>query len=457
MGWLCVALLAGTGPAGCGGGSEEKTDPDSGGSTTTGGGDSSGGAIPVAGGAGGTAGDSAATGGSDTENDAPGGAATGGNATGGTATGGNATGGAGTGGAAVGGAAALGGTGGTGVGGATALGGTGGTGVGGEMAAGGTGGSGVGGTDAAGGAAGGGGVGGAAGSSGGAAGVGAASAGSGGTAPAGGSAGVSTGGVTGVTTSLTDYTRTIGPLTLEGPDQASGITHQPETDTFYVVTNTSHRLHEFSTDFSTRLRTISLDNGPTDTEDVAYLGNDRFAIVVEDNEVYVVTIAAGAVTADLGAAEVERYVVSAPPATFNVGFEGVAWQPGVGIGGRFYVCQEGGGNVPIRVLSFLRQNAAGTYDYSNGTLTVDEPWNAVTALGAEMIDLSGVAFDVESNTLLVLSHESSKIVRVVPDTGEILEQRSLQGSPQYEGITFATGGRLVVVSEPNWVEVYALD
>jgi len=283
------------------------------------------------------------------------------------------------------------------------------------------------------------------------------STGSGGAAPAGGSAGAPMGGAGGANTSLDDYVRVLGPLTVEGPDQASGVTHQPETDTFYVVSNTSHVLHEFSTDFSTRLRTISLENGPTDTEDVAYLGDDRFAIVVEDNEVYVVTIAPGAVTADMGAADVERYVVSAPPATVNVGFEGVAWQPDVGVAGRFYVCQEGGGNVPIRVLSFLRNGAAGTYDYSSGTLTVDEPWNAATEIGAEMIDLSGVAFDVDSNTLLVLSHESSKVIRVVPDTGEILEQRALEGSPQYEGITFATGGRLVFVSEPNWVEVYEVD
>jgi uncharacterized protein YjiK len=179
--------------------------------------------------------------------------------------------------------------------------------------------------------------------------------------------------------------------------------------------------------------------------------------VVEDNEVYVVTIAPGAVTADLGAADVERYVVSAPPATVNLGFEGVTWQPGVGTAGRFYVCQEGGRNVPIRVLSFLRSDAAGTCDYSNGTLTVDQPWNAVTELGAAMIDLSSVGFDVESDTLLVLSQESSKVIRVVPATGAILEQRDLEGSPQYEGITFATGGRPVLVSEPNWVEVYQVD
>jgi uncharacterized protein YjiK len=55
---------------------------------------------------------------------------------------------------------------------------------------------------------------------------------------------------------------------------------------------------------------------------------------------------------------------------------------------------------------------------------------------------------------LVLSQESSRLLRVAPETGDILDQRELSGSPQYEGVTLASGGRLVLVSEPNSVEVY---
>ena len=50
--------------------------------------------------------------------------------------------------------------------------------------------------------------------------------------------------------------------------------------------------------------------------------------------------------------------------------------------------------------------------------------------------------------------ESSRLRRVVPETSAILDQRDLSGSPQYEGVTLADGGRLVLVSEPNYVEVY---
>jgi uncharacterized protein YjiK len=249
--------------------------------------------------------------------------------------------------------------------------------------------------------------------------------------------------------------RTQGPLTLSGISNASGITWKPETDTFFIVANTTHLLYEYSADFKTRLRTVSLDDGPTDTEDVAYLGANRFAVVVEDNEVYVLSIADGATSASMSAADVERYVVSAPPATVNRGFEGVTLRPGVGAAGQFIVCQEGGvTGVPIRVLSFERRTSAGTSSYANGTLVVKEPWNALDKLGAVATDLAAVCFDVSSSTLLVLSQETSRLLRVAPETGEILDQRALSGSPQYEGVTLADGGRLVLVSEPNYVEVY---
>jgi uncharacterized protein YjiK len=55
---------------------------------------------------------------------------------------------------------------------------------------------------------------------------------------------------------------------------------------------------------------------------------------------------------------------------------------------------------------------------------------------------------------VLLSQESSRLLRVAPETGELLDQRDLAGSPQYEGVTLADEGRLVVVSEPNLVEIY---
>ncbi len=263
------------------------------------------------------------------------------------------------------------------------------------------------------------------------------------------------GGATVTAAPLDGYVRTLGPLELAGIANASGITWKPETDTFFVVTNGSHTLYEYTADLSTRLRDISLDGGPTDTEDVAYLGADRFAVVDEGNEVFVVKIPAGATSADLSAGDAERYRVSAPPAPVNRGLEGVAWRPDVGPRGQLVVCQEGGvTGVPIRVLFFQRGASAGSYDHADGSLLVDEPWDALAMLGGVVTDLAGACYDASSSTLLLLSQESSRLLRVAPETGELLDQRDLAGSPQYEGVTLADEGRLVVVSEPNLVEIY---
>jgi uncharacterized protein YjiK len=147
--------------------------------------------------------------------------------------------------------------------------------------------------------------------------------------------------------------------------------------------------------------------------------------------------------------------VSAPPATTNRGFEGITFHPGAGAAGELIVCQEGGvSGTPIRVLFFDRRASAGPSSYADGTLVVREPWSALSKLGSVATDLAAVHFDVSSSTLLVLSQESSRLLRVAPETGEILDKRDLSGSPQYEGLTLTADGRLVLVSEPSYIEVY---
>jgi uncharacterized protein YjiK len=47
-------------------------------------------------------------------------------------------------------------------------------------------------------------------------------------------------------------------------------------------------------------------------------------------------------------------------------------------------------------------------------------------------------------------------MRVDPATGDVLDTLMLTRSPQYEGVTLASRGRLVLVSEPNTVEIFQL-
>jgi uncharacterized protein YjiK len=53
----------------------------------------------------------------------------------------------------------------------------------------------------------------------------------------------------------------------------------------------------------------------------------------------------------------------------------------------------------------------------------------LSKLGVAATDLAAVSFDVSISTLLVLSQETSRLLRVVPETGAIIDQRDLKTCP----------------------------
>ena len=112
----------------------------------------------------------------------------------------------------------------------------------------------------------------------------------------------------------------------------------------------------------------------------------------------------------------------------------------------------------MRVLNFdyvLSEPPYGSRSALDGSLEVREPWDAEIAFAAIATDLAGMTFDGSSETLLVLSQESSVLMRVEPDTGALLEFLSLSGSNSYEGVTLFEDCRLAVMAEPDYVELYA--
>jgi uncharacterized protein YjiK len=253
------------------------------------------------------------------------------------------------------------------------------------------------------------------------------------------------------------------PIALDGIVNASDIAWKPSTDTFFLLTDRTTTFHEYSADFATVVRTITLVNSPVDAEGLAYLGEaggrDRFALGVEANadEVLIFELDAEATALDFATAVLQTYVPGAEPSVANKGWEGVAYRPAAnGDPAWLWACQEGEpGQVPIRVVGFpYLPDGADTLSYADDSLTVEEPWNAADELDAD--DLSSLVYDADSDTLLVLSDLSSKLMRVDPATGEVLDTLMLTRSPQYEGVTLAGGGRLVLVSEPNFVEIFQL-
>lgn len=293
------------------------------------------------------------------------------------------------------------------------------------------------------------------------------SGGAGGGAGNGGAAGASAGaGGSGNAAGFPPFTaytpRGATPIELDGIVNASDIAWKPSTDTFFVLTDRTSTFHEYSADFTAVVRTITLVNPPVDAEGLAYLGEvgglDRFAVSVEanDDEVLIVDLDPAATALDFSSAVVQTYIPGAEPPVANKGWEGVAFRPAAnGEPAWLWACQEGEpGQVPTRVVGFpYLPGGATTLSYADDSLAVEEPWDAAETLYAD--DLSGMVYDGDTGTLLVLSDLSSRLLRVAPDTGETLDALDLTRSPQYEGVTLASG-RIVLVSEPNWIEIFEL-
>jgi uncharacterized protein YjiK len=264
-------------------------------------------------------------------------------------------------------------------------------------------------------------------------------------------------------TPLSEYVPEGSPIELSDVTGASDITWKPSTDTFFVVMDRFAELREYDFSFTEPVRVIEIQNGPADAEGLTYLGVsgglDRFALAAEANDdvVYTFELAPDAAALDMGQALLQTYVPSEAPSVANSGFEGVAFRPGNAASGPLlYACQEGSPDqVPIRVLSFpYAADGLATLSYADSSLLVSETWDAQEKLGTVAGDLSGLHYDTESDTLLVLSHLGSRLLRVAPSSGDILDELVLDRSPQYEGVTLASEGRLVFVSEPNFVEIF---
>ncbi|MFC1641820.1 SdiA-regulated domain-containing protein [Myxococcota bacterium] len=240
------------------------------------------------------------------------------------------------------------------------------------------------------------------------------------------------------------------------PAEASGIAWNWDQSTFFVVANFQGSVWEYTQDFQTLLRSIPLEGLDTDTEGVAYLGDGWLAISAETNYVYVARVAADSASISLAPEQTQVLQPCAAPPVVNAGLEAIAYRPpDEATPGRFFVGQE---CQPMRVLQY--DDAARTppfepASYANGTLVVSEPWDAEVALGGTVSDIAGMTYDTANDTLLLLSQASSRILRVEPTQGTLIEELPLAGTSSAEGVALYGSCRLAVMSEPNRVQVYA--
>ncbi len=256
---------------------------------------------------------------------------------------------------------------------------------------------------------------------------------------------------------IENYTQQADAFQLgEIPNNASGITWNPELQQYLVVRNNSATVYRYDVNFS-YIGQFRVSGISADTEGLAFVEDDQMMIVSEDNFGSRVTVTEFTTAVDGDVPNSQRYRVMSRGGS-NKGMEGVAVRkPNGSDPARVYACQEGTGGNNMRVVYFdMPADSNSLYDYSSN-LTVIEPFDADQAFSGNVTDLAGMVYDSRTDNLIIVSHESRRAIQIDPDTGAILSTLRLNGAPQYEGVTIGPNGELVFVSEANWIHIFELN
>lgn len=247
---------------------------------------------------------------------------------------------------------------------------------------------------------------------------------------------------------LPDYTQEFYSSDLTAiTDGLSGATWNADSGTLFLIRNVSSgggTSYEYTAE-GTHLRTVT-QSGFQDTEAIAWMYGNTFAIA-EENDFQRITIC----TIDPGATTLSR---TAPGnqtwntgvgSLLNLGIESLCYDAGRDL--LYYLAEKpSGGTWNIYVMN-----------PATGVSTVLCDLNASIFAAAVATDVGDMAFDRATDTVLLLSHESSKIIRI-SRSGVVLEQRGFTTTlTQAEALALTPDRqRLFVGGEPKQFARYAL-
>jgi len=229
---------------------------------------------------------------------------------------------------------------------------------------------------------------------------------------------------------------------IEGLDDVSALSYDPQRKTLFTVTNKHPELVELSLGGQV-LRRIRL-TGFGDAEAVEYISPGTYVISDEHGQRLIkVQVDDATVALDAGQAEQLTLGVGAGG---NSGFEGLAYD---NQGQRLFVAKERKPVQIIEVRGFPRANA-------DPTNILEVTSSKQRDAGLFVRDLSSLQFDERSGHLLALSDESRQILELDTQGRPVANVSLSKGSmglersvPQAEGIAMGDDGTLYVVSEPN--------
>ena len=245
---------------------------------------------------------------------------------------------------------------------------------------------------------------------------------------------------------LDGYRLVLGPLEVAGiKTDLSGITYNAQTDTLFAIQTAPPVVVELEKSGNV-IRFIDLD-GFEDTEGVAWVKDDRFA-VLEERRRTMVLVNIRSDTTVIDRSHTDPILIDAAKSG-NLGPEGVGYDP---TGSRFFIVKQ---KQPQQLYQVLFPTGL------DGSYEISTPWNIEDSLEG-MIDLAGVFYHTETGHLLVLSYLSRRLVEFSMDGTEI-SHLSLQADhagltesiPQPEGVTMDAEGNLYICSEPNLFYVFS--
>jgi len=251
---------------------------------------------------------------------------------------------------------------------------------------------------------------------------------------------------------LSGFRKTLGPKAISSiPNDLSGITFNPLTNTLFMITNKNSKIYE--TNLSGNIiRTINL-TGYDDTEDIAHLYGTKYAIA-EEKKGRVLFID---ITASTSSINLSNATYTQLSGTWNSGdgVEGVSYNPATNM---MYGVVE----VPMKLHRFPRSSSSSFPSSTTvGSCNLQlNPFGIGDVAAIHHLGLtSGLSNLNVADHMLILSDESHALIEIDENCNEHgrlnLPSNGLSGLTQLEGVTMDNNGTIYVVGEPNEFYVYS--
>lgn len=234
-------------------------------------------------------------------------------------------------------------------------------------------------------------------------------------------------------------------------DDLSGVCYNYDRGTLFGVINGTESVREIDLN-GNEIRNISL-SGFWDTEGIAYMGNNEYALTEEQNgRIVFITIPDGNSNTTIGYPGASSYIQMNGSYAGNKGLEGVAYNY---ISDSLYMVKEKN-NIDLYglhdPLSLKGTTQANNMVFDLQALAANYP----ASPNLNFTDAAGLSF-TPYGTLLILTEEGKSLIEVDASDGTLLSYKLIPAFMQPEGVIAISASEFVIVGEPNELYFYSND